>query len=80
MRPQPADSIKARGSAVPQLKAEYMAAIVTCLTTTKERALQTGERPYMVRSSPRVESAIIINEWRHGGPRIASVLSATEPN
>jgi hypothetical protein len=56
-----------------------MAAIVTCSTTTKERALQTGERPYMVRSS-WVKSAIIINELRHGGPRIASVLSATEPD
>jgi len=32
------------------MKAGYMAAIVTCSTTTKERALQTGERPYMVRS------------------------------
>ena len=28
----------------------------------------------------RVKSAIIINELRHGGPRIASVLSATEPD
>jgi hypothetical protein len=33
------------------MKAGYMAAIVTCSTTALERALQTGERPYMVRSA-----------------------------
>jgi hypothetical protein len=35
--------------------------------------------PWFVAGS-RVKSAIIINELRHGGPRIASVLSATEPD
>ena len=32
------------------MKAGYMVAIVTCPATAKDRALQTGERPYMVRS------------------------------
>src|SRR5437867_12769393 len=47
MRRQPAYSIRAKGTAVPQSKAGYMAAIFTCSSQTKETALQTGERPYM---------------------------------
>src|SRR5437870_8870326 len=50
MRRQPADSIRARGMHIPQPKAGYMAAIFTCQVNTKETAVQTGERPYMVRS------------------------------
>jgi hypothetical protein len=57
------------------------AIVLICKGQVTGAAEKLREAHAMLRNKKTVaKSAIIINELRHGGPRIASVLSATEPD